>query len=109
MPNQPTNLPEPRTAQASERPCEMYVHRTAPIPTRTQGHHRHPVYLQNRVYGRIRDTDLLWLCGTCHDSIHDWISFLLVEARKPMIIPGPRVRREAESVVAWFHAAGAAA
>ena len=40
-------------ARAADRPCELYRYH-APVPSRTQGHHRRPVYLQNRVYGRIR-------------------------------------------------------
>lgn len=49
----------PRTAQAAERPCQLYAHTASPVPTRTQGHHRHPVYLQNRIYGRLRDPELV--------------------------------------------------
>lgn len=96
---------EPRTAQASDHPCALYAHTSAPRPTRTQGHHRHPVYLQNRVYGSIRDPELLWLCGLCHDSTHDWVSWLLGEARKPTILPGKFHRLEAERTVAWYKAA----
>ncbi len=59
----------PREARAADRPCEL-VRYHQPRPSRTQGHHRHPVYLQNRVWGRIRDNELLWVCGTCHDNIH---------------------------------------
>lgn len=38
-------MSELRTAQAAERPCELYAHSSAPKPTRTQGHHPKPVYL----------------------------------------------------------------
>jgi hypothetical protein len=96
---------EPRTAQAAERPCELYAHSNSPRPTRTQGHHRHPVYLQNRVYGGIRDPELMWLCGLCHDSVHDWISHLLGEAREPNPHPGRLAKAEAERTVAWYWSA----
>lgn len=96
------SVPEPLTAQASERPCELYAHSAAPIPSRTQGHHRHPVYLQNRVYGGIRDPELLWVCGLCHDSIHDVVSWLLGEARKPDPMPGRKAQAEARRTVDWY-------
>lgn len=98
---------QPITAQAAEKPCEMYrYHR--PRPTRTQGHHRHPVYLQNRVYGKIQDSELLWVCGSCHDSIHDWLYWLMGERRKPHPDPGWRIKAEAERSYDWFLAATAA-
>lgn len=100
--------PEPRTAPAALRPCVLYAHTASPRPSRTQGHHRHPVYLQNRVYGRIEDPELLWACGLCHDSIHDWISWLLREARVPDPWPSPRARAEAERTVEWYRATLAA-
>lgn len=94
--------PEPQTARASERPCALYRHLVAPRPSRTQGHHRHPVYLQNRVYGHILDPELLWLCGLCHDSIHDWLSWRLGESREPLPHPSRRARAEAERAFAWY-------
>jgi hypothetical protein len=93
---------QPLTAQAEQRPCELYAHTAAPRPSRTQGHHRHPVYLQNRVYGSIRDPQLLWLCGLCHDSVHDVVSWLLGEARKPEPMPGRNTVTEAKRTVDWF-------
>ncbi len=101
----PAPTPEVRTAQAAERPCQLYTHRCAPRPTRTQGHHRKPVYLQNRVYGRIVDNELMWLCGLDHDSTHDWIAWLLGEARKPNPEPGYKAKAEARRTVAWYLAA----
>lgn len=94
-------MQEIRTAQAAEKPCAMYRH-LWPRPTRTQGHHRHPVYLQNRVYGKIRDSELLYLCGLCHDSVHDWLSYLLGEGRKPNPEPGPRIKAEAKLSYEWY-------
>lgn len=100
--------PEIRTAQAADRPCQL--HRThSPKVVRTQGHHRHPVALQNRVHGRIVDPELLWVCGTDHDSLHAWIDWLLGEARKPNPEPGPKVKAEAQRTVDWFRAAEAEA
>lgn len=95
----------PHEAQASDKPCALYAHTAAPRPTRTQGHHRRPVYLQNRVYGRIRDPELMYLCGLCHDAVHDWISYLLGEARKPTIEPGMKHKAEARRTVDWYLAA----
>lgn len=100
-------VPEPTTAQAADKPCELYVHKIAPRPSRTQGHHRHPVYLQNRVYGKTQDTELMYLCGLCHDSVHDWVSYLLGEAREPNPNPGFKHKAEARRVVGWYNAAKA--
>lgn len=96
-----------RTAQAEEKPCELYAYHS-PRPSRTQGHHRHAVYLQNEVYGRIKDPELLWVCGTCHDSIHDWLSWLLGRARRPSPEPGYKAKREAQRTFDWYTAAVAA-
>lgn len=93
--------PAPLTALAALRPCQLYAYHQ-PRPTRTQGHHRYPVYLQNRVFGRIALPELLWLCGTCHDSVHDWISWLLGEARKPDPEPGRLAKTEARRTVDWY-------
>lgn len=96
----------PTTATAASRPCQLHRYH-APAPARTQGHHRHPVYLQNRVYGRIQDPDLLWVCGTCHDNIHEWLSWLLDEAREPDPHPGTLARAEAEAAYDWYVLASA--
>lgn len=98
--------PAPVTAQGAARPCQLYAHHSAPRPSRTQGHHRHPVYLQHRVYGgQVRDLELLWLCGLCHDSVHDVISWLLGEGRRPDPMPGWNTVREARLTAAWYQAA----
>lgn len=94
----------PVTAQAANRPCELYSYH-APRPTRTQGHHRHPVYLQNQVYGQLRDTELLWVCGTCHDSIHDWLYWLTGARAKPNPEPGRHAKDEAQRSYDWYVAA----
>lgn len=101
-------MSQPRTAQAADKPCALYAHTSAPRPSRTQGHHRHPVYLQNRVYGRIALPELLFLCGLCHDSVHDAVSWLLGEARRPDPMPSSRAVVEARRTVAWYWAAQAA-
>lgn len=95
-----------RSAQAADRPCELHRYHS-PKPSRTQGHHRAAVYLQNRVYGKIVIGDLLWVCGTDHDSIHDWLSWLLGEARKPDPEPGRLVKAEAQRTFEWYAAATA--
>lgn len=97
-------VPDLRTATATEKPCQLYAYHH-PRPSRTQGHHRHPVYLQNRVYGRIRDSELMWLCGTCHDSCHEQISYLLGEGRKPDPPVGRFARYEAQRTVDWYREA----
>lgn len=94
--------PKLKIATAASRPCQLYVHAGTPRPTRTQGHHRYPVYLQNRIYGEILLPELLWLCGLCHDSVHDVIGWLLGESRQPDPMPGYAVLREAKRTVAWY-------
>ena len=92
---------EVRTARSDDRPCELHRFH-APTPSRTQGHHRHPVFLQNRVYGRIRDPELLWVCGTCHDNVHEWLAWLLSEARRPSPEPGRLAKAEAQRSYEWY-------
>ena len=92
---------EHRSATATSRPCELYAYH-APIVTRTQGHHIFPVYLQNKAYGRIVHGDLIWLCGNCHDATHEWLSWLLKEAREPSPTPPPRARALAQSAFEWY-------
>lgn len=96
-----TPTPAPREAKAADRPCELHRYHH-PRPSRTEGHHRHPVYLQNRLYGRIRDNELLWLCGTCHDNVHEWLGWLLGESRKPDPEPTKRAKDEAARSLAWY-------
>lgn len=100
-------MTELRTARAADKPCALYRYH-APQVVRTQGHHTRPVYLQNRVYGRIQDPDLMWLCGSCHDAVHEGISWMLGEARKPEPMPGRLALAEARRTVAWYQAALAA-
>lgn len=92
----------PRTAMASEQPCQVYEYH-APHPVRTQFHHTKPVYLQNRLYGEILYGPELWVCGTCHDSIHEWLGWLLGESRKPSPEPGWKIKQIAEATYEWYH------
>lgn len=105
--------PNPITpeARAEDHPCQLYALSShgSVKPARTQGHHRHPVYLQNRVYGRIQDGELLWVCGTCHDNIHEWLGWLLGESREPAPHPGRNAKAEAQAAYDWYVAALAAA
>lgn len=97
--------PTVRTATAASHPCQLYGHTAIPRPSRTQYHHRFPQYLQERVWGQVRlatGTDMLWLCGLCHDSVHDWLGWLLGEARRPVPDPAPRARAEAVRAAAWY-------
>lgn len=94
---------EVRYADASIRPCEAYKDHGSSPPCRTQGHHRKPQYLQKRLYGQLVDKTIWWICGTCHDSIHAWLDYLLGEAYKPPM-PPPRLFKEAEAVYAWYMA-----
>lgn len=94
---------EPLGAKARVHPCALYGYH-APRPARTQGHHRHPQYLQKRIYGEVRDNETLWVCGTCHDNIHEWLYFLLGEAREPNPHPGRKAKAEAQKSYDWYKA-----
>lgn len=98
---------EPMSASALDRPCQMYLDHGSAQPAVTQGHHRKPVYLQNRLYGRIVDPELWWLCGTCHDNVHAWLYWIMGERRQPAPVP-LRARREAEQTRDWFVGASTA-
>lgn len=98
----PGPIEQPREAQATDKPCELHVYHR-PVVVRTQGHHLFPLYLQRRVYdGRILHHDLLWLCGTGHDSLHAWLGWALGETYKPEQRVGYETMDIVESVVAWY-------
>lgn len=98
-------MKQPTTATAVSRPCELYdYHR--PVVVRTQGHHRLPQYLQERLWGKVRDQTLLWLCGSCHDAVHEWIGFLLGETRRPAPEPGRLAKAEAQRAVDRYRREG---
>lgn len=88
-------------ASAFLRPCSMYVDHGSSKPVRTQGHHWRPEYLQQRLWGEVRIKDIIWLCGTCHDSIHAWLDWLFGEAYQPPTPPA-RLKAEAERVFKWY-------
>ncbi len=93
-----------RTAPATDKPCVLYLDHGSSVPVRTQGHHRHPQSLQIELTGHVDpNSELWWLCGTCHDSIHAWLDHLLGRAYQPPT-PPTRARREAETAFAWYTA-----
>jgi hypothetical protein len=99
-----------RTARAVDHPCELYAHTAAPIPSRTQRHHRFPEYLQRAVWGEERDDeDVMWLCGTCHDNVHEAIGWLLGETRQPNPMPGYKTLVEARYSIGRYRTALAGA
>lgn len=93
-------IPERRTAQFTEHPCELVTYH-APQPVMTEFHHTKPVFLQNRLYGRIIYGADLWVCSNCHDAIHAWLYYLLGERKQPTYI-GRNAKAEAERTHAWF-------
>lgn len=95
-------VPAPVEAQAADHPCALYAHSSSPVPTRTQGHHSRPMYLQVRLWGEVRDHSVTYLCGLCHDSVHEWIGWLLGESRRPDPEPGWKAKAEAQRTVDWY-------
>ena len=92
--------PEQRTAFFTEHPCEL-VDYHAPRPVMTEYHHQKPVFLQNQLYGKILYGPSLWVCSSCHDSIHAWLYWLLGEHRQPDHI-GRAAKAEAERTYQWY-------
>ncbi len=99
-PERQTRAMHTERAYATDRGCELAAYH-APEPVMTEGHHIHPVFLQNRVYGRIVDNELKFLCSNCHDAVHAWLYWLLGERRQPLNV-GRLARAEAERTYAWF-------
>lgn len=94
-------MTQPTTLSAGVQPCALYMDHGSSRPVIVQGHHRHPVYLQRRLWGEVRDEELIWLCGTCHDSVHAWLYWVMEERAKPSEVP-LRARAEAQQTWAWF-------
>jgi hypothetical protein len=89
-----------RTAQFTNQPCELVGYH-APQPVMTEHHHRKPVFLQERLYGKTIYPADLWVCSNCHAAIHAWLYWLLGEWAKPTYI-GRAARTEAERTYAWY-------
>lgn len=92
---------EPLEALASERPCELYSYH-APKVVQTSGHHLHPVYLQNRLFGRIVDNQLMWMCSNCHAAVHEWLYWIMGEKREPSPHPGTKAKANAMATLEWY-------
>jgi hypothetical protein len=95
-----TTIAPPRKASARDHPCALVSYH-APEPVITEYHHTKPVYLQNRLYGRIVHGADLWLCSNCHEAVHAWLYWLLGERRQPAHI-GRAAKAEAERTHAWY-------
>jgi hypothetical protein len=107
MHNIPLDLQHtPETATAAEHPCAAYLYH-APAVVRTQYHHTKPMYLQERLYGKVLYGADLWLCGNCHDSVHEWLGYLLGESRMPNPQPGWKIKKIAQATFDWYVAASA--
>ena len=92
----------PRTAFFDAHPCDLVAYH-APEPVMTEFHHTKPVYLQNRLYGKVLHPADLWVCSNCHDAIHAWLYYLLGERQKPPYI-GRAAKSEAQKTYEWFKA-----
>lgn len=93
------SLPKPRMASADVRPCEVHGYHWPPY-LETEGHHIYPVYLQNRIFGKIVLPDLVWTCDNGHKNIHAWLSFMLGERKRKPFRRG--TRKEMELVMEAF-------
>lgn len=82
----------PATASARDKPCEVHGYHWPP-PIETEGHHIYPVYLQNRVFGKIELPNLIWVCDTGHKNIHALLSWGLGERRNQPSGRGTRLER----------------
>ena len=90
----------PVSAFFDAHPC-MLVAYHAPEPVITEFHHSKPMYLQQRLYGRVVYAADMWVCSNCHDSIHAWLYWLLGERQKPPYC-GNKAKAEAERTYKWF-------
>ena len=95
-------MTQPTTASSLDKPCALYRDHGSSVPVITQGHHVYPVYLQNRAFGGIRLPELIWLCGTCHDSVHAWLYWLLGERKRPLMPVPARAKQLAVTAENWF-------
>jgi len=93
---------QPKQAPFGDHPCVLVSYH-APTPSVTEFHHSKPVFMQNRLYGNIQYGADTWLCSNCHDSVHEWI-YWLVGMRRNMPNVGRAAKAEAERTVAWYDA-----
>lgn len=96
----PIVIPAPAKAFAPDQPCQLVSYH-APTPVMTEHHHQRPVFLQNRLYGRIVYGPSLWVCSSCHDAIHAWLYWLLGERARPPYI-GRAAAAEAQRTYDWY-------
>lgn len=68
----------PRTMAYAERPC-VCVGDHRPLPETVELHHLHPQFDQRRLWGEVRDKELVPLCGTAHNNVHVYLSWLLAQ------------------------------
>lgn len=94
------HLPAPERAFFDDQACQL-VEYHAPRPVMTEYHHQKPVFLQNRLYGKIIYGPSLWVCSNCHDAIHAWLYWLLGEHKQPPYI-GRAARMEAQRTFDWY-------
>lgn len=59
-------------ALQKDHPCELHISHS-PITVINEGHHRFPQFLQRRVYGKVIDNRLIYICATSHNTVHDAI------------------------------------
>lgn len=88
------------TAYIGEQVCQL-VNYHAPEPVVLEYHHQKPVYLQDRLYGKILFGPSLWVCANCHEAIHAWLYWLLGERKQPARI-GYHAKAEAERTYSWY-------
>jgi hypothetical protein len=89
-----------REAFFEDQPCELLTYH-APRPVMVEYHHDKPVFLQNRLYGRILYGASDYYCSNCHDSVHAWLYWLLGERRKPPYM-GRAAMASAQKTFEWF-------
>lgn len=92
----------PLTAFFDDRSCQL-VDYHAPRPVMTEHHHTKPVFLQNKLYGKVPYGPELWLCSNCHDAVHAWLYWLLGERKQPPYI-GRAAKAEAQATYDWYMA-----
>ena len=93
-------MPTLERAMAEEHPCELYAYHR-PVPAITEFHHSKPVFLQNRLHGKIKHSADVWLCPTCHSNVHAWLDWLLKERRlEPKV--SLRARKAAQETFDWY-------